>query len=184
MSYILDALRKAEHQRQQGQPQTIYTPPSPLEQGHRGLRGIPWLPLLAGLLLLNALLLGLWWRFAQAPPAVEELPPPAEAQLIAPSPAPVIGELPEPRPLPVDPEVERPPLLGDLPPSVKQRLPTLGIQAHIHVQGDPKKSVIMLNTEMLREGERGTSGVEVVRIGSEEVLLRYRKTEFRMKVRR
>jgi general secretion pathway protein B len=82
MSYILDALRKAERERHLGQPPTLAVPPPLAEPGRRRLG--PWLGV--GLILgLNAALLAFFLTRPAAPPAVTALPALAAPAPSAPS---------------------------------------------------------------------------------------------------
>ncbi|MCH8500062.1 MAG: general secretion pathway protein GspB [Marinobacter sp.] len=85
MSYILDALRKSEAERQQGrvpdlgqQFQLIHKPPR---------RRMPWLALLALALTLNALVLLVWLWPDRSAPDVAQAPVQAVAPIEAPAPS-------------------------------------------------------------------------------------------------
>lgn len=103
MSYILDALRRAEadRERERGQVPGLHTqPPSGGEAtptaGRR--RWLPWAG--AGLLLLAGIGAGSWWTSGQheaAPPVVPPpVPMPQPAPVIAPAPPPAINVAPPP----------------------------------------------------------------------------------------
>ena len=98
MSYILDALRKAERERHLGQPPNLTAPPLAAEPGRRRLG--PWLGVGLGLGLgLNAALLAFFLTRPQpaAPPGIAASPTPVAT---APTAAPEPSSPPEPRSLP------------------------------------------------------------------------------------
>lgn len=96
MSYILDALRKAERERHLGQPPTLAAPPLAAETGRRRLG--PWLRVGVGLGLgLNAALLAFFLMRNQpaAPPVTPASPPPTVTS--TPSKPPASHSLPPPK---------------------------------------------------------------------------------------
>ena len=131
MSYILEALRKSDQQRQRGAAPTLHTapPPMPVSSQSRGTRNA----LLAVALLGAGILLG-WlrpWQLASQAPATVHTPPPAanlapaaspplavpqaparQAESETPAPAPS----PAPRHAPVDSMASAP---HDLPPPIR-----------------------------------------------------------------
>jgi general secretion pathway protein B len=90
MSYILDALRRAEadRERERGQVPGLHTQPLPGREAQRAAGRRRWLPWAGGgLLLLAGIGAGSWW--ASGPQEVAPPPPPAPAPLAAaPEPAP------------------------------------------------------------------------------------------------
>lgn len=97
MSYILEALRKAERERRLGQApplEAVYAAP-PVAQRR------PWLwLLLAAALLVNAGVVGwLWWPVEQYPPGVATVPATAPAPAVAATP--VVAPAPAATPAPV-----------------------------------------------------------------------------------
>jgi general secretion pathway protein B len=215
MSYILDALKKSEQQRQRGAaPITLATPTATLTpRSPAGYR--------TGLLALALIAAGIaigWlrpWQSStsiptptptivvkphisvpppaphpvvaatpvaaaqpvQAPPArvaERESSPPAEA-VAAPSvkPAqpveaitakPVAAEAGEP--------LAKTMALGELPQAVRQTLPAIAIALHAYAR-DPKDRVVMINNQMLRQGDLVAPGLRLEQITQEGVVLGY-----------
>ena len=100
MSYILDALRRAdaERERERGAVPGLHTVPAGAPVAVAAPRPAVWLAvaLVGALLALLALLVG-WWQWQQSPPAQAVVPPPRVAALPAsPTPAPPTPEAPVP----------------------------------------------------------------------------------------
>lgn len=119
MSYILDALRRAEadRERERGQVPGLHTAPpgTAAARGTSPRRWGPWAG--AGLLLLAGIGAGSWWAGAARDAAV---PPPAPAAPLpaAPAPAPVTQPAPAPAPVPSAPPASASPYLPPAPPPV------------------------------------------------------------------
>lgn len=117
MSYILDALRRAEadRERERGQVPGLHTtaPVAGAAAAARPRRWLPWAG--AGLLLLAGLGAGSWWAGAPRDAAVPP-PPPAAPLPAAPAPAPVVQ--PAPAPVPSAPPASASPYLPPAPPPV------------------------------------------------------------------
>jgi len=143
MSYILDALRKADQQRQQGAAPTLSSVQLPAEEA--GPRVLPWLLGLAATVFLAGILIG-WlqpWKAEPPPgplPAVEAFvakapaaapPPPPRHQPVPPAPplpapAPVAAVAVAPAPVQTPPAVARPAMpavVAATPPVVAVRTP-------------------------------------------------------------
>lgn len=225
MSYILDALKKSEQQRQRGAaPITLATPTAtPAPRSPPAYR--------TGLLVLALIAAGIaigWLRpwqsptptstpaiavkprisapapapaphppvvaipVAAAPPvqfpptrvATRESSPPAEA-VSAPSvkPAqpveaitakPVVADAGEP--------LAKAPALNELPQSVRQALPAIAIALHAYAR-DPKDRVVMINNQMLRQGDLVAPGLRLEQITQEGVVLGYQGYRFQRGVR-
>ena len=201
MSYILDALRKADAERQRGAVPGLHdqagvagiaTAPD-AHQG-RGLR----LPLIVGLLVVTALVGALWlyrglWPGAAVPPAPErerqaalaqpptsaqpvQTPAPAAGVTVAPAPAPLVATpapaVPEPA-LPGNAAVTPPaaaptpqPLLrlADLPEAQRRELPPLVVSGAVQ-SPDPASRMLILDGQVLREGDAPAPGLVLERIG-------------------
>lgn len=143
MSYILDALRKADQQRQQGAAPTLSSVQLPAEEA--GPRVLPWLLGLAATVFIAGILIG-WlqpWKAEPPPgplPAVEAFvakapaaapPPPPRHQPVPPAPplpapAPVAAVAVAPAPVQTPPAVARPAMpavVAATPPVVAVRTP-------------------------------------------------------------
>lgn len=92
MSFILDALRRAEAQRERGQVPGLHSQAlaAATAAAPSARRSTPWVALLAGLcVLLIVALAALWWRLSPVPgDAVTSAPAPAVAAASAPASAP------------------------------------------------------------------------------------------------
>ena len=107
MSYILEALKKADAERERGAVPDLHAQPVPLaaayeDQAPRGAK--PWLWLAAGAFIALAGVLA--WQFSgsEAPPGVMPEPPPAPAAAVAAPPAPPATlATPAPPPAPAAP---------------------------------------------------------------------------------
>lgn len=103
MSYILDALRRADAERQSGKVPGLHTRQvtTPASQGATGARKRLW-PAAAAALALVAVAAGLWlWRA----PADDQRPAAAEVALVQPAPTPTPTPASEPSPQPAVPPV-------------------------------------------------------------------------------
>lgn len=138
MSYILEALKKSQAERQLGSAPSIHTLPIPTATASHGAADrTPWL--LAGAGLLLALAVGvMWWRQAPAPapvPVVQSAAPvviaaaPQPATIVVPpspvpAPAPVaVPAAPKAAPAPVRPAHVSPSYVPPIPPAVKPAPP-------------------------------------------------------------
>ena len=198
MSYILDALKRAESERSRGavpgvhaQPQAAATP-SP-----QGRSRVVWV--LAGALALAAVGGGLWWwstSSAERPPTAPSPVPPVAVvvptPVQAPAPAAVLPPIP---PLPVEPPPPAAPTvpvavakapaapttpaaqqprvstLAELPDTVRQQLPALAISGATYSE-NPQYRMVIVNGQVLHEGDTAAPGVVLEKIRQKEVVLR------------
>ena len=198
MSYILDALKRAESERSRGavpgvhaQPQAAATP-SP-----QGRSRVVWV--LAGALALAAVGGGLWWwstsSAERSPTAPSPVPPVAvvvPTPVQAPAPAAVLPPIP---PLPVEPPPPAAPTvpvavakapaapttpaaqqprvstLAELPDTVRQQLPALAISGATYSE-NPRYRMVIVNGQVLHEGDTAAPGVVLEKIRQKEVVLR------------
>jgi general secretion pathway protein B len=186
MSYILDALRRAQAERERGQVPGLETragvettPPPP-----RRRPGLLWLG--GGLALaVLGLVVGLTWR--SGPPVV----PAALQTASAPAPAPVAAAAPASVPAQAPPALvvvsatAAPPvagassstvravLLAQLSPELRREWPVLKLGGAIWSDNASSRFVIV-NGQVLREGDSVAPGVLLERIGPKAVFLRWR----------
>lgn len=216
MSYILDALRRAESERQRGQVPGLgaLPPPQASAAGPAGSRAVWWAAL--GLLLLGLAAVLLWWlqrpvpspsaagveSARSAPPATvpaptvatpaaksasESAPVAAAATAVSltASPAPVslpmvVSAPPAAAPVPVEPAVQAQPAadtrivkLTELTPQQRSEWPALVVGGSVWSDSAASRFVI-LNGQVLREGQAAAPGLTLERIQPRAVLLRWR----------
>jgi len=209
MSYILEALKKSEQQRKQGDVPTLQTIHLPRPE-QPSTASWPYLVIVL-LLVSLAFVLG-WLQPWQDRPVAETTPaqaqPMAEPVASAPPAAtapPVTPARPEPvAPPPVvaaAPVVEqqaasqasadssvRPsleigavPYLTDLPELVQQAIPQMNFAGHVYSSNAQQRSVI-INGRSMGEGDRVIEGLAVEQITHDGVVFNYRGQLFRMDI--
>ncbi|RVU47440.1 general secretion pathway protein GspB [Rubrivivax rivuli] len=197
MSYILEALRRSQAERERGQVPGLNAQPGAVAALPPRPEGPPWrwvLPL--GLLALGAVLLAVWaWRSAAKPvpaaapaPAVVAAPPaapPAPLPLVVSAPTPTVGAdapaapaapavadrpaAPAPAPAPA-PRALR---LSELTAEQRRELPSMSLGGSVWSDSALSRFVIV-NGQVVREGETAAPGVVVDSIGPKSVRLRWR----------
>ncbi|MFN4115715.1 MAG: general secretion pathway protein GspB [Inhella sp.] len=210
MSTILDALRRAEAERGNaggsGLPPLgmAAAPPAP------PTRRLPrWLSVTL-LCLLSAGMAYWWSHRAPAPPAAPQTaadPAPRPAPPPPPLPAPAAllqspgaRALPAPEPPPVTQPATQPvaaaalrppgsaasgsasspvPRLADLPAALRQQLPPLRLGGSMH-SPDPRLRSLILNGQLLREGDQIAPGLILEEIGQRGARLRWREQVFEL----
>lgn len=198
MSYLLDALRKSEEERQKravrpaGAGFTFVRDSTPPKKKFAfGL-------ILSSLMLLAAVILGAgwWWSQSQvsepaapadqvesigaaadeALPAAEEAPP-APLQLEAAPPEADPSSLSGPGP-------DSPDVIGylsEMSPEFQAALPELSFSGHVY-SPDPRLRMIMINNAVVREGDPIAADLTLDEIVEEGVVLRFNNTRFRIKL--
>jgi general secretion pathway protein B len=206
MSYILDALRRSQAERERGQVPGLHAQPAAAESPAGPARALPrWALPAAALALLGTLGLLLWWTRPQpavvvvaAPPApapaaalpqvvsapvpppvvppvvaaVVTRPAPASAAAPAPvasAPAPVVVAAPAPAP-----PAPRPVPLAQLSPEQRNALPPLVLSGSIWSDNAASRFV-MINGQVVREGDTAAPGVVLERIQPKSAVLRWRE---------
>jgi len=102
---------------------------------------------------------------AQTPPRV--LPPPPKAAV------------PEPAPVPVEPADTRVPSLAQLPESVRRSLPELRFEGTVY-SNDPASRMLMLNGQLLHEGDSAGNDLTVERIKQSSAVMNYHGQRFEL----
>lgn len=193
MSYILDALRRSQAERERGQVPGLHAQPTPAEAPPPLRRGAPALGLGLGLGLVGLAALAVWWQWPAptAVVAVASAPVPA-AQAVPPAPLPQVVSVPPvvaaPAPVPapvVAPVIAAPAAapaprsltLAELTPEQRRELPPLVMGGSIWSENVQSRFVIV-NGQVVREGEAAGPGVTVERIAQKAVLLRWRELRF------
>ena len=231
MSYILDALRRAEADRQRGAVPGLQDQPQPLSAPAAAPADDPrrtglWALAGAGLLAAGGAAAWWWWLKlpgpapvavmtpapATAPPApVTPVAPAAAPVPVAPAPA-VVSSMPAvaaaPAPAspalvlpPIPPQPAEPPVPAkpaprvavaapaaatpdavrrqDLPENVRQQLPALTVAGATYSE-NPRYRMVIINGQVVQEGDTAAPGVVLETIRQKEVVLRaqgYRFTE-------
>ena len=211
MSYILDALRKSDQQRQRGAVPTLRTAPA--------VAMAPKQPAYLLYALLAAILLGSgigigWWRPWQpeqdtAPQTVAAKPAESSPRETAPVPSEIAREpMPVLRPLDSVPAPQfapaparapmeaRPPeplagsglreqrvmTIAELPASLQSQIPKITITVHAY-SAKPAERLVGINDRLLREGDSLEPDLRVEQITPDGMILSYKGTHFRHGVR-
>lgn len=218
MSYILDALRKAEAERERGNVPNIHAQPAfaGARPGAAPARSRLWIVVLVlGALLVLAAVVVAYLLLGRSPAsdaaiasakpaapaaqtptvtaaAVTVAPPPAvvaslPAVTAAPSPAPVPAAARKARPVPAAPASaavpapapaasaaeERVYAISELPDNIRQQLPTLSVGGSMYSTAAANRLVIV-NGQVLHEGERITPELTVLQIKSKSAVLGFK----------
>jgi len=184
MSYILDALRRADAERERGAVPGLHAQPVPPSSGEsqRAAPGRSWVGPVAGAAALLVLVALAWQWFAPAPapapvaalpapaaPAVAVQPPPA-----APHAAPALDPIPQ---APVAKEPERIPALKELPDELRRQLPALAIGGSMY-SDDPARRMLIINGQLYHEHDTPAPGLTLEQIKLKAAVLRYQGQRF------
>ena len=180
MSYILQALKKAEAERGLGRVPRLETPaPLGSTPGLTPARWWPWL-VLAGLSG-AALAVALWWWWpaaieVQAVAARLAAPPMTVAPVATPPPV-AAAPMPVLRPPPV--LVAPQPATKPAPSPPPQAWPTgpgwpsLSVNGSVYAD-EPAQRLLIVNGQVLREGDAASADLTLVSIGPKSAVLRYK----------
>ncbi|MBI3524335.1 MAG: general secretion pathway protein GspB [Betaproteobacteria bacterium] len=196
MSFILDALRKSDQQRQRHATPTLMTAQTPAAQPKPFAWG--WYAVLAVVLIGAGILIG-WMHQWQAAPVEAAIQPDAgrplesSAQKLIPAPLPVTPVVPE---KPGKPERQPPPAavaaspaiagtppesgvlsLSELPSALQQEIPKLTILVHSY-SSKPQDRYVFINDRMWRENEYPLPGLKLEQITPEGVIFSYKGYRF------
>jgi general secretion pathway protein B len=209
MSYVLEALKRADAQRERGQVPGLNAQPAglpPLDDDTPATRRAPGLLLAAAGVVVLALL-GWWW--SRPAPAPTPTVTPAPAAPAAPAPAPV-ATTPVPAPVVVAPAVEPlrvtpkpapapPPAavaaapkvepaasspgritpLRELPEATRRAMPPLVIGGSMY-SAQPSQRLVILNGQVFHEGAQVGADLVVEQIRPKSVVLNYKQQRFEM----
>ena len=208
MSYILDALKRAESERSRGAVPGVHAQPHAAATTTPQSRSrVVWV--LAGAVALTAVGGGLWWwstssaeRTPTAPSPVSPVAVVVPTPVQAPAPAAVLPPIP---PLPVEPPPPAAPTvpvavakapaappttpaaapprvatLAELPDTVRQQLPALAISGGTYSE-NPLYRMVIVNGQVLHEGDTAAPGVVLDTIRQKDVVLRAQGYRFAMK---
>jgi general secretion pathway protein B len=192
MSYVLEALRRAEAERQRGNvpglhAQTLPSPEAVAAEPDQTSpsRGV-WMA--AWLLLLALLLAAAGWGVGRGPSTGRDAPPVVAAE--APAPPPVVV-LPPPPPAPVVRAPARPAApavaenpdrivkLEDLPDALRRQIPPLAFGGATH-SSEPSARMLIVNGQIWREGDELAPGLKLERIELRAAQFRFRDRRFEM----
>ena len=196
MSYILEALKKAEAERQRGAVPTLQSlggaaPPAEAAAAKPVLRYA-----LIGAALLAVLVIGLLiarWLTPAAAPQVAVLPAPApapalvEPRVMPPSPAPAPRVIEAPKPVApamaptvvaAAPAASAPvPALAELPESLRRSLPPLKLGGSMY-SDTPASRMLIINSVVYHEGDALAPGLLLETIGTRKAQLSYNGQRF------
>lgn len=195
MSYILEALRRSQAERERGQVPGLHDQPASLAQRPARPEAGRWQgPLAVAALALAVVGLALWvWpghlRQAAQPPGAPgapattpatAVPAPALPQVVSAPVEPMAPAQPEALPMraapaaPPAPAAPRATKLTDLSAEQRRELPPLSLGGAVWSESALSRFVIV-NGQVVREGETAAPGVVVERIGPKAVQLRWRQ---------
>lgn len=198
MSFILDALRKSDQQRQRGATPTLLSavlPPEPRKPAY-WIQGVMGAALVVGGVAIGALRP---WQSEQPAPvqatAAAKPPEPMPRQAV-PAAAPVVplaspvappspvAIRPAPRPQEkpagaTDAAAERNVIaMSELPASIRQELPAMQVLLHLY-SAKPASRFVTINNQTLQEGEAVAPGLMLESITPEGMILGYKGYRFR-----
>ncbi len=196
MSYILEALRKAQAERARGAVPGVDAQPVPTMVPQPVGRGI-WITAVLALLAVCAVLLWLRpWADTGTPPVARAPEPPPVAVAVPATPKTAAAPEPVPapaRPLrklgevapsevaaaPVAPAPERIALLQELPAQIQREIPTMAINGYIYASNPADRSVL-INNRLRREGDALSDGLVLEKLLPREMVLNYRGYRYRI----
>ena len=191
MSYILEALKKAQAERQLGSAPTLLAVPLGAAPAKDAARRLPtWraLSTLFAVALAMALAV-LAWRFqspattpaAHSPVQLAALPAALPAPL--PDPAPPLAVVPPSvavsTPKPAAPEDETLPSLRDLPESIRHAVPPLVFGGYMYSK-NPADRLLLIDKALRREGEEVAPGLVLEKLLPKAAVLNYKGYRYRV----
>lgn len=186
MSYILDALKRAEAQRHGIQsarsalPASFVAPPA----SRRATRLLPWIALLAAGSAAAILAFTVLRTPEPAAPATIVAPAPVQPAAAVTPTAVIIPPSSPAAPLPVQDlpvEKARPAALGtlrDLPPQVQREIPPLVIGGYLY-SPEPADRSVLINNRLRREGDEIAPGLILESLQADGMVLDYRGYRYR-----
>ena len=202
MSFILDALRKADAERERDPARGIHAQTAPLPTGTAASASVPgWVWALGGVLVAGVVGYVAWPRAQPAPaPAVAATPSVAPAAAVQPAPPPVaVAPVAAPVPhtatqaaSPTPPRVvasvptqqavaaavpERVLPQAELPPDVQRDLPKVALSGGVYSDNAAQRFVLV-NGQLAHEGTEVAPGVMLEQIRPRSAVLRYRQWRY------
>ncbi len=199
MSYILDALKKSDQQRQRGATPTLPTAHAPVSASRQSFS--VYYGVLAGVLLCAGIAIG-WLHPWQTEEPGRASAPVAMKPVISdtsPRPDPIAmprqteQSLPPVTPAPAYPtgeparaadtgQEQRVVAQDELPASIRQEIPEMQIQLHSYYSKSAN-SIVSINSRMMKEGESLAPGLKLEQITADGVILGYKGYRFRLGIR-
>lgn len=196
MSYLLEALKKSDKERQRGAIPDLQTDHSRPSVRKRRQRASSWY--LSGITVLVLLCGGglVWWQYSpqgaqtdkSLPETVEllveeEVPRPIPVAKVSPPRVVVAAKtesvVEEKEAIPKANAAFVPPLLDELPVAIRAAIPDLSFAGHVY-SDVPQKRLIIINNRIVREGDLVGDGLTLEKIDYEGVVLRYESSVFRV----
>lgn len=188
MSYILDALNKAEKDRQQNTPDLTETqhrttsPPAPEKNNKIWLLGLVFIALLGATWLVLSPKEGIVPMIQKTP---QDAQPTAHITPIT-SPKPVVAEVIKPvgtAKLVPNHSVEKnmPNIMG-LDENIRRQLPSIQISAHVFGENASKRMVI-INNRVFHEGDYITEQLQLLNITQQGIVLKFDSETFTMNIK-
>lgn len=182
MSYILEALKKSQAERQLGSAPTLQAMPlgaASVPAARR--RRLPWLAI-GGVALALAVAVGVWRMQAPVSPqpaAVIPTPPPAPVVVAAPRALAVVPpSAPAPKPAPpvvkpAAPAEERLPLLRELPDAIQRSVPQVAFGGYMY-SANPADRLILVDKALRHEGEEVAPGLVLEKLQPKAAVMNYK----------
>lgn len=206
MSYILEALKRSDQQRQRGATPTLQVAQLAVPAPRRPM--YIYYGLLAAVLLVTGIMIG-WlrpWQSEQPPVQAEAIatPPPFPITdryvqpagepkqdnpvLVSPGPSVAAAVIPD-KAMPEEPaspagvaqEQEAPPLEA-LPPAIRQEIPDMTVQFHSYAS-EPSERLVSVNSIRLREGGSLMLGLRLEQITPDGMVFSYKGYRFKRGIR-
>ncbi|MEY4980465.1 MAG: hypothetical protein RLZZ352_2735 [Pseudomonadota bacterium] len=201
MSYILDALQRAEAERERHQPASalhsaLSAQPQPEAQADTRRTAPPTQRVVLGLLAVVMVLLAVWAGWAVSESTTTPATPPAPVPVTSPTPAPVAAppSTPPVSPLPAAPPA--PPLLApvptpapaatsplrnltELPAETQAQLPALRLSGATYAQ-NPALRMLIINGQVVHEGQAIAPGLLLESIGPRHAVLQHQGLRFKL----
>jgi general secretion pathway protein B len=209
MSYILDALKKSDQQRQRGTTPTLQAAQVTVATPQRPL--FIYYSLLAAVLLVAGIMIG-WLRPWQPERPSSQSTIPGAEPIAAESPIPIPQQA-APAPLPAPPEMhsktatpgavapvpdkpipDKPAKLADaaqeqkairldeLPLAIQQEIPAMAVQLHAY-SSKPSERLVSINSIRLREGESLMLGLRLEQVTPDGMIFSYKGYRFQRGIR-
>lgn len=184
MSYILDALRKSDQQRQHGAVPTLLTAQATAAAPKRS--AFLFYGLLAAVLVGVGIAIG-WlrpWQPEPVAPAAKPIAtrsPESDPRQTVPTPLPEPGQ-----PVGTDPvdvaQEQRVMTLAELPLSIQQEIPRMSVSVHAY-SSEPRNRLVGINERTLREGGDVAPGLRLEQITPDGMIFSYKGYRFSRGVR-